>query len=51
MVGGDARPLTPEILPISEGEFRVAFRGSAMKRAKLVGRKRNADAVNRNAEQ
>jgi epoxyqueuosine reductase len=38
----DAQTLATKILAMSEDEFRVAFKGSAMKRAKLAGLKRNA---------
>ena len=41
----DARILAAEILAMSEDELRTAFKGSAMKRAKLAGLKRNAAAV------
>ncbi|HJU65492.1 MAG TPA: tRNA epoxyqueuosine(34) reductase QueG [Gemmatimonadaceae bacterium] len=43
--GKDARTLAREILAMSDEEFRVAFRGSPMKRAKLAGLKRNAAVV------
>jgi epoxyqueuosine reductase len=41
----DAKTLAREILPMSEDEFRTAFKGSAMKRAKLKGLRRNAAIV------
>jgi len=41
----DARILAAEILAMSEEEFRAAFKGSAMKRAKVEGLQRNARAV------
>jgi epoxyqueuosine reductase len=41
----DARTLASEILAMSDEEFRVAFKGSPMKRAKLRGLKRNAAVV------
>jgi epoxyqueuosine reductase len=41
----DARALAREILAMGDEDFRVAFRGSPMKRAKLQGLKRNAAAV------
>ena len=45
IAGKDARTLATEILAMSEDEFRAAFKGSAMKRAKLAGLKRNSAAV------
>ncbi len=45
----DGRTLATEILAMSEDEFRAAFKGSAMNRAKLWGLRRNAAAVLRNA--
>jgi epoxyqueuosine reductase len=45
IVGKDARTLAREILEMSDEDFRVAFRGSPMKRAKLRGLKRNAAIV------
>ena len=41
----DARTLATELLAMSDDEFRIAFRGSPMKRAKLRGLKRNAAVV------
>ncbi|HJR62432.1 MAG TPA: tRNA epoxyqueuosine(34) reductase QueG [Gemmatimonadaceae bacterium] len=41
----DARTLAREILAMSDDEFRAAFKGSPMKRAKLAGLKRNAAVV------
>jgi epoxyqueuosine reductase len=41
----DARTLAREILAMSDEDFRVAFKGSPMKRAKLRGLKRNAAVV------
>jgi len=41
----DARSLAREILAMNDAEFRAAFKGSAMKRAKLRGLKRNAATV------
>jgi len=38
----DARTLAREILAMSDEDFRTAFKGSPMKRAKLRGLKRNA---------
>jgi epoxyqueuosine reductase len=43
--GKDARTLAEEILTMDEDVYRVAFRGSAMKRAKLAGLQRNAGVV------
>ena len=40
-----AKTLAAEILAMSENEFRAAFKGSAMKRAKAEGLRRNALAV------
>jgi epoxyqueuosine reductase len=45
LAGKDARTLAREILAMDDDEFRSAFRGSAMKRAKLRGLKRNAAVV------
>ncbi len=45
IAGKAARTLAREILAMSEDEFRSAFKGSAMKRAKLAGLKRNAEVV------
>jgi epoxyqueuosine reductase len=41
----DARTLARELLDMSDDEFRVAFKGSPMKRAKQRGLKRNAVVV------
>ena len=41
----DGRTLAPELLAMSDEEFRVAFAKSPMKRAKLRGLKRNAAVV------
>jgi len=49
IAGKDARTLAAEILAMSEDAFRAAFKGSAMKRAKLAGLKRNAEVMLRNA--
>jgi epoxyqueuosine reductase len=49
LAGKDARTLAEEILAMDEDAYRVAFRGSAMKRAKLAGLKRNASVVLENA--
>jgi epoxyqueuosine reductase len=45
IAGKDARTLAREILAMSDEDFRTAFRGSPMKRAKLRGLKRNAAVV------
>ena len=47
--GKDARSLAHEILAMDDEQFRTVFRGSAMKRAKLSGLKRNAAVVLENA--
>ena len=47
IAGKNAKALAAEILAMSEDEFRVAFKGSAMKRAKVAGLKRNATVVGR----
>jgi epoxyqueuosine reductase len=49
LAGKDARTLAEEILVMEDDAYRE-FRGSAMKRAKLAGLKRNARVVLRNAE-
>jgi epoxyqueuosine reductase len=43
--GKDGRTLARDILAMDDDAFRVAFKGSAMKRAKLRGLKRNAAVV------
>lgn len=45
VAGRDARALARAILAMDEAAYRAAFRGSAMKRAKLAGLKRNAAVV------
>ena len=45
IAGKDARTLAADILAMSDDEFRAAFKGSAMKRAKVAGCKRNAEVV------
>ena len=45
IAGKDARTLAREILAMTDEEFRGAFKGSPMKRAKLRGLKRNASVV------
>ena len=49
IAGKDARALAREILAMSDEDFRIAFKGSPMKRAKLRGLKRNAAVVLGNA--
>jgi epoxyqueuosine reductase len=44
-LAGDARTMARKILRMDEAAFRSAFKGSAMKRAKLRGLKRNAAVV------
>ncbi len=41
----DARALATEILAMREEDFRAAFKGSAMKRPKVAGLRRNAATV------
>lgn len=43
--GKDARTLARELLAMTQEEFSAAFKGSAVKRAKLRGMKRNAAVV------
>ncbi|HSQ30794.1 MAG TPA: HEAT repeat domain-containing protein [Gemmatimonadaceae bacterium] len=45
IAGKDASALARELLAMSDEEFRIAFRGSPMKRAKLRGLKRNSTVV------
>jgi epoxyqueuosine reductase len=45
VAGSDARTLAREILMMSPEEYSASFKGSAMKRAKLRGLKRNAAVV------
>jgi epoxyqueuosine reductase QueG len=45
LAGKGARQLARELLAMSQEEFRVGFKGSPMKRAKLRGLKRNAAVV------
>ena len=45
IAGKDAWTLAHEIIAMDDKQFRVEFRGSAMKRAKLSGLKRNAAVV------
>ncbi len=42
LAGKDARTLAEHILAMDDDAYRAAFRGSAMKRAKLAGLQRNA---------
>jgi len=49
IAGKDGRTLAREILAMSDEDFRNAFKGSPMKRAKLRGLKRNAAVVLGNA--
>jgi epoxyqueuosine reductase len=41
----DARKLAEEVLAMDDDAYRAAFKGSAMKRAKLSGLQRNARVV------
>ena len=45
LAGKDARTLARDVLAMSDEDFRTAFKGSPMKRAKLRGLKRNASVV------
>ena len=45
IAGKDARTLATDLLAMSDENFRMAFKGSPMKRAKLHGLKRNAAIV------
>ena len=45
LAGKDARTLARDLLQMSEVNYREAFKGSAMKRAKLSGLRRNAAVV------
>lgn len=49
VAGKDARTLARELLEMSDEAFRIAFKDSPMKRAKLRGLKRNAAVVLGNA--
>lgn len=51
LAGKDGAALAAELLAMSDEEFRVAFKGSPMKRAKLRGLKRNAAVVLGNVPQ
>jgi epoxyqueuosine reductase QueG len=45
IAGKDAHTLSHDILAMDDENFRIAFKGSPMKRAKLGGLKRNAAVV------
>ncbi len=45
IAGKDARTLARDLLEMSDDDFRMAFKDSPMKRAKLAGLKRNAAVV------
>ena len=45
IAGKDARTVAREVLAMSDEDFRIAFKGSPMKRAKVRGLKRNAAVV------
>jgi epoxyqueuosine reductase len=45
LAGRDARTLAREVLAMDVEDYRAAFQGSAMKRAKLPAMKRNAAVV------
>jgi epoxyqueuosine reductase len=49
LAGKDARTLAAELLAMDQAAYAEAFRGSAMKRAKLAGLQRNARVVLANA--
>ena len=49
LAGKDARTLAAELLAMDQPAYAEAFRGSAMKRAKLAGLQRNAQVVLANA--
>jgi epoxyqueuosine reductase len=48
LAGRDARTLATRILAMDDDAHRTAFRGSAMKRAKVAGLQRNARVVRGN---
>jgi epoxyqueuosine reductase len=50
IAGKDARTIARDILAMDDEDFRKAFKGSPMKRAKLRGLKRNATVVVGNIE-
>jgi epoxyqueuosine reductase len=50
IAGKDAQMLARQLLEMSDEDFRSAFKGSPMKRAKLRGLKRNAVGVLANIE-
>ena len=45
IAGKDARTLANEVLAMDDEAFRVAFKKSPIKRAKLAGLKRNAKVL------
>jgi epoxyqueuosine reductase len=45
IAGKDARALARELLAMSDEDFKIAFKDSPMKRAKLRGLQRNATVV------
>lgn len=45
LASNDARTIAQEIVAMDDDQFRLAFKGSPMKRAKLRGLKRNAAVV------
>lgn len=51
LAGKDPRTLAREILSMSDENFRIAFKGSPMKRAKLRGLQRNAAVVLGNGDE
>lgn len=50
VAGADAESLARRIVAMDDLEYREAFRGSAMRRAKLAGLRRNATAVLQNLD-
>jgi len=45
IAGKTAQALAAELLATSDDNFRIAFKGSPMRRAKLAGLRRNAAVV------
>ena len=45
LAGKDAKTLAGEILAMSDDDFRAAFKGSTMERAKVKGRRRHASVM------